>query len=338
MNTRPDISSFEAVALSLEGEAPPDWIQLLPAPGKKFRSIDGRGPWFYDSAEELIAASTASGERIFIDVNHATTRSAPKGGDAPAVGWIEELQGRPDGIWGRVTWNSKGAELMADRAYHGISPVMSFNKATGKVARIFHASLTNTPALGGAIASLSEETDDMSMAAIAKALGLADDAGEDATLAAISKLKEGAEKPAELATLALALGAEEGASVAELTVLAKAAVANAGDADQVAELTQQLGDLRAERWLDQKVAEGRAIDAELRAELSALWIDNPERAEKLVSRLPKLSRTHTANPAPKGEAITELSADQKVVADQLGMTHEDFLAQLKADAGEEEAA
>jgi len=331
MNTRPDISSFEAVALSLEGEAPPEWIQLLPAPGEKFRSVDGRGPWYYDSAEELIAASTASGERIFIDVNHATTRSAPKGGDAPAVGWIEELQGRPDGIWGRVTWNSKGAELMADRAYHGISPVMSFNKATGKVARIFHASLTNTPALGGAIASLSEETDDMNMAAIAKALGLAEDAGEDAILAAISKLKKGAEKPAELSTLALALGAEEGASVAELTVLAKAAVANAGDADQVAELTEQLGELRAERWLDEKVAEGRAIDADFRVELSALWLENPDRAEKVASRLPKLSPTHTAKSAPKGEAITELSADQRKIAEQMGYSEKEYLELLQAE-------
>lgn len=336
MTTPLHISAAPLAELSaLDGEA--HWVQLLPAPGKPFRSIDGRGPWHYDSAEELIAASTASGERIFVDVNHATTRSAPKGGEAPAVGWVEELQGRPDGIWGRVTWNSKGAELIADRAYHGISPVMSFDKRTGKVGRIFHASLTNTPALGGAIASLSEETTDMKMPAVAKALGLDEDAGEDAILGAVDKLKKGGDKPAELSALAAALGAEDGASVAELTVLAKAATAQAGDADQVAELTAQLGEMRAEAWLDKKVAEGRAIDADLRVELSAIWLDNPERAEKLVTRLPKLSGTHTANPAPQGDSIAELTADQKKFADQMGISHEDMLADLKADSKAKEA-
>lgn len=341
MNTRPHISPVEAVALSLEGAEPPEWIQLLPAPGVPFRPIDGRGPWSYDDAEALIAASFAATPRIFIDINHSTIRLGPKGGDAPAVGQIVEMQARPDGIWGRVEWSRKGAELMADKAYHGISPVIVMDpKNKSKVARIWHASLTNTPALGGAIASLSEEYADMNMAAVAKALGLPEDAGEDAILAAIAKLKEGKPAPVEeMSALARALGAEASASVQELTVLAHSIKAQAGEADRVEALAAQIEEMQAEKWLGEVIAAGHAIPAgEVREDLMALHRDDPAAATRLAQSFPKLARTHTANPAPKPGKIEALSADQKKVADQLGIPHADFLAQLQADAGAEEAA
>lgn len=318
-----------------EGEA--HWVQLLPAAGEPFRAIDGRGPWRYDDAAELIANSFAGVSRIFIDINHATTRSAPKGGEAPAVGWIEEMQARPDGIWGRVTWNRKGAELMADRAYHGISPVILFDAADkSRVVRIHHASLTNTPALGGAIASLSEETD-MNMPKVAKALGLAEDADEDAILAAIAKLKDGAPKKAELTALAEALGADDGATIAELTVTARTLGARAGEADLVAEMAAEISEMKAEGWIKDKIAEGWGIDTEMRAELIAVWQDNPERAEKLVKRMPKLSQTHTGGKAPAAEGAVELTAEHKAVARQMGLSDEQMLDGLKADRAAMEA-
>ena len=43
---------------------------------------------------------------------------------APARGWIVELQGRQDGIWGKVEWTATGRDLVAGKAYRGISPVI----------------------------------------------------------------------------------------------------------------------------------------------------------------------------------------------------------------------
>jgi phage I-like protein len=325
------ICAAPVAELSALAEGEEHWVQLLPAAGEPFRAIDGRGPWRYDDAAELIARSFSGVSRIFIDINHATTRSAPKGGEAPAVGWIEEMQARPDGIWGRVTWNRRGAELMADRAYHGISPVILFDAADrSRVVRIHHASLTNTPALGGAIASLSEETD-MNMPNVAKALGLAEDAGEDAILDAIAKLKDGGPKPAELTALAAALGAEDGATIAELTVTARTLGARAGEADRVAELSGQIAEMQGEAWIKDKIAEGWGIDAEMRAELIAVWQDNPGRAEKLVARMPKLSPTHTGSKAPATGGAIELTAEHKAVARMMGLTDDQMLDGLKAD-------
>lgn len=340
MNTPSHISPVEAVMLSLEGEAAPDWVQLLPAVGKPFRPIDGRGPWSYDDAEALIAASFAATPRIFIDINHSTLRAGPKGGDAPAVGQIVEMQAREDGIWGRVEWSRKGAELMADKAYHGISPVIVMDTQNkSKVARIWHASLTNTPALGGAIASLSEEIADMNMAAIAKALGLAEDADEEAILAAIAKLTEAKSAPVEeMTALATALGAEAGASIQQLTVLAHAAKAQAGDADRVETLAAQIEEMQAKSWLDAKLAEGCGIPAAAHEQLMAIHRDDPAGAETLAASFPRLSVSHTAKSAPKSAGKVEaLSADQKMVANQLGVSHADFLAQLNADANAEGA-
>lgn len=335
MTTPSYISPVEAVALSLEGDTPPEWIQLLPAPGRPFRPIDGRGPWSYDDAEALIAASFAATPRIFIDINHSTLRAGPKGGDAPAVGQIVEMQARPDGIWGRVEWSRKGAELMADKAYHGISPVIVMDpRNKSKVARIWHASLTNTPALGGAIASLTEEYADMNMAAVAKALGLPEDAGEDAILAAIAKLKEGKAAPVEeMTALARALGAETGATVQELTVLAHSVRAQAGEASRVEALAAQIEEMQAEKWLGDVIAAGYAIPAgEVREDLMALHRDDPAAAARLAQSFPKLARSHTSGPAPKGGKVEALDADQKVIADMLGLGHDVYLARLQADA------
>lgn len=341
MTTPSHISPVEAVALSLDGGTAPEWVQLLPAQGKPFRPIDGRGPWSYDDAEALIAASFAATPRIFIDINHSTLRAGPKGGDAPAVGQIVEMQAREDGIWGRVEWSRRGAELMADKAYHGISPVIVMDQENkSKVARIWHASLTNTPALGGAIASLSEEYAGMDMGKLAKALGLPEDAGEEAILSAIAKLKDGQAAPVEeMTALAAALGAEAGASVQELTVLAHAARAQAGDASRVEALAAQVEEMQAKAWMDGKIAEGCGIPAEAREELMALHRDDPAAAEKLAKAFPRLARTHAADPAPKtGGKIETLTADQKVAARNLGYSAAEMIEALQADAAAEEEA
>ncbi|WP_110767942.1 phage protease [Pelagimonas varians] len=34
---------------------------------------------------------------------------------------------RDNGLWGKVQWNARGSELMADRAYRGFSPVLKFD-------------------------------------------------------------------------------------------------------------------------------------------------------------------------------------------------------------------
>lgn len=136
-----------------EGASAPDFIHLLPA--GEVVTVDGRGPYRIPDAQALVAVSLQSGARLPIDENHATDLAAPKGAPAPARGWIVALSSREDGIWGQVEWTSAGRQLVADRAYRHISPVISHH-ADGSITGVLRASLVNRPNLRGLVALHSE--------------------------------------------------------------------------------------------------------------------------------------------------------------------------------------
>ncbi|MGB3407777.1 MAG: phage protease, partial [Jannaschia sp.] len=129
-----------------EGAPVPTEVHLMPA-GPSIRTNDRRGPYSIDDAEAVIAASFAARDRIEIDVNHATFLAAPKGGEAPAVGWITAMAARSDGIWGTVEWTPLGRRLVKGRAYRGLSPVFNHDPETKRITAILNASLVNRPNL-----------------------------------------------------------------------------------------------------------------------------------------------------------------------------------------------
>ena len=132
-------------AIELPSGTVPDWLHLLPV--GEISTNDGRGPYRAPDASALIASSLVGG-KLCLDENHATDLLAPKGGSAPARGWIVELQSRDDGIWGRVEWTPAGRRLMEAGEYRGVSPVIA-HRRDGTVTAILRASLTNTPNLRG---------------------------------------------------------------------------------------------------------------------------------------------------------------------------------------------
>jgi len=67
-------------------------------------SEDDRTDVLAEVAEAITGALGHARDRngLIIDENHATDHAAPHGLPAPSRGRIVEMQGRPDGIWGRV--------------------------------------------------------------------------------------------------------------------------------------------------------------------------------------------------------------------------------------------
>jgi phage I-like protein len=131
-----------------------EWIHLLPA--GLVSTNDGRGPYKVPNAQQLATTSLlASQGRLPIDESHATDLAAPNGQPAPARGWIVDLQARVDGLWGRVEWTKAGAQLLSDRAYRFISPVIRHTQ-DGTVTQLLRASLTNVPNLIG-LTALNQE-------------------------------------------------------------------------------------------------------------------------------------------------------------------------------------
>jgi len=125
------MGALDLAARPDEGGAP-EWVHLLPAGAVE--TVDRRGPYRVTDGEKLIAASFAQSPRLPIDENHATDLAAPKGQPAPARGWITALEARADGIWGKVEWTEAGRQLVEDRAYRGLSPVISKRSTDHTVA------------------------------------------------------------------------------------------------------------------------------------------------------------------------------------------------------------
>ncbi|MFD1787747.1 phage protease [Sphingomonas floccifaciens] len=140
----PSIALCAANEIGHSGSIIPQWLHLIPSGA--IRTNDGRGPYRLDNPQELIAASLGRGEKLVLDVNHATDLAAPKGGAAPAHGWIVELQSRNDGVWGRVDWVDPSAAMW--RHYRGVSPVIA-HKRDGAITKLLRASLTNLPNFSG---------------------------------------------------------------------------------------------------------------------------------------------------------------------------------------------
>lgn len=287
----------------------PEWVHLLPV--GQIPTDDQRGPYVATDLEAIVALSFADNDLLVIDENHSTDLSAPKGGQAPARGWIKEMDIRDTGIWGRVAWNASGKALLADRAYRGLSPVILHDDKK-QILAIRRASLTNTPNLRGMTAlnatqNPNEDPQMNMMAKIAAMLGLAEDADEDQVMAALAeKLGEKADDGAaalqsSLDSIGEALGVK-GADGGAILVAAQSAGKGSNDLvaalqSQVTALTDTVTTLQttgkqsaAEAFVDGAIAEMRiGLNSSNRQLYIDLHSKDPKAAEDMIKAMPVMS-------------------------------------------------
>jgi len=83
-----------------------------------------------------------------IDFEHQNdTPAARLNGPVPAAGWIKALQVRADGLWGRVEWTARAAQMIAAKKYRFLSPVIFHHRDTRETMRLKGASLVHSPNL-----------------------------------------------------------------------------------------------------------------------------------------------------------------------------------------------
>lgn len=127
-------------------------IQLLPY--GSFRATDGRPTdveaWHVTdtNGNDVVALANSQRNPLPIDYEHQTLHSLKNGKEAPSAGWMEYLYFTPQGIFADVRWTDKAADYIKNGEYRYISAVFAYD-AQGYVRKIFHAALTNTPALDG---------------------------------------------------------------------------------------------------------------------------------------------------------------------------------------------
>lgn len=174
-----------ACNLTLDGQAP-DWIELLPA-GPTIQGQDGRA-WTLPDPQALVAAFAQRHAALVVDWEHASEHRAPHGLDAPAAGWIDQLEVRAGAVWGRVTWTEKAAAQITAREYRYLSPVFAYQKADQRIVQLLSVGLTNQPNLP--LTALNREESPMPLpVAVCTALALAPDADEAAVLTAVAGLQ-----------------------------------------------------------------------------------------------------------------------------------------------------
>jgi phage I-like protein len=133
------------VRLTLAMAELPGWLRLLPLGEVKL--VDGRPP-FEVTPESLAGMVKIFGERgtdLVIDYEHQSL----KGGQAPAAGWIKDLEVREDGLWAQVEWTGKAEEYLKRREYRYFSPVLRIDPDSRQPQELMNVALTNVPAIQG---------------------------------------------------------------------------------------------------------------------------------------------------------------------------------------------
>ena len=140
-----------SVVMNADGE-----IQLTPA--GSFRGIDGRpkdaANWVMDAqaAAEVIAYCSARQNEFVIDYEHQTLLSEKNGQPAPAAGWFSGTALRwseGEGLFAKVRWTANAQAFIDSDEYKYISPVILYEKGTGRVRGIHSAALTNYACIDG---------------------------------------------------------------------------------------------------------------------------------------------------------------------------------------------
>ncbi len=348
-------TAFLNIDLAAQGNAAPEWVQLLPR-GPILNARDGRS-WTYDP-QTVVAAFAANNGPLPIDYEHGQDILSTRGQSAPAAGWVVEMDNRVDGLWGKVEWTVKAAQMIADREYRFLSPSIRHDKFS-EITRLAGAGLVNRPALEMTALSREQETSQqekaMSLKAIAKALGLKDDADETAILAELTK------RDGQYTAIASALDlegetgldaiAEQAKTVSNNLSTATASLKEAGNTNEVQALRTQLGETTAklddattslaalqekslnieiEAALDEQVAAGKVTPAS-REQFRAMCAEEGglERFTALAATLPVICAPSTLD--TKDPTTTDPTAGDAVALAARANTYKTEQSQLGRD-------
>ena len=332
-------------------------VQLMP--DGKFAAQDGRpndvatGSWLLDQeAFEMLKATAASRKNDFhFDYEHQTLKAEQNGKPAPASGWfkadaLEYVPGK--GLFAlNVKWTDKAAAMLKADEYRFISPVFHYNKDTGRPVILRHFALTNDPALDGLDKVVALKNSQQPQNGVTpmnealqllQALGVSLGDGEEPTKAhfeqgvtAVKALQAKAKQADDANEQVAALKAESGN--VDLSKYVPVEVANSYR-EQLAALKSQHDHLSVDQEIEKAKQDGRIIEAEVdymkdlakQQGLAAL-------KQTLDARSPLAALTQQqSTPLPNertGEAA--LTAEEKYAADQLGISHADYLKQKEGE-------
>lgn len=126
--------------------------RVLLAPWGEVESTNGNFLVDDQAADLTVTAFRDHGTDLPIDYEHQTLGGAyaSPSGQAPAAGWIKNLDAEPAlGIFAEIEWTEAARRLIADRQYRYLSPVAIIRRADRRLVALHSAALTNKPAIIG---------------------------------------------------------------------------------------------------------------------------------------------------------------------------------------------
>ncbi|HHF6104387.1 TPA: phage protease [Haemophilus influenzae] len=323
-------------------------IQLLPY--GKFRATDGRPTdveaWYVTDTNGADVVALANNQRnpLPIDYEHQIIHSLKNGKEAPSAGWMEYFYFTPQGIFADVRWTDKAADYIKNGEYRYISAVFAYD-TDGYVRKIFHAALTNTPALDGmeeamvaASVNLLQEDNPMDkklLAALCALFALKADASEaDITekVTALSAAK--GDSPVDVLDVYAKLAEKEQSVAALSTQVGNPDPAKFVPVDQVVALQADFNALKTSVEADKKEAlitaalsQGKLAPA-LKDWAQSLSV---EALSAYLEKAPAMAAL-SGEPQAKGDPeqkVVALSAAEQAAARALGMTEAEFMAEHK---------
>ena len=323
-------------------------IQLLPY--GKFRATDGRPTdveaWYVTDTNGADVVALANNQRnpLPIDYEHQIIHSLKNGKEAPSAGWMEYFYFTPQGIFADVRWTDKAADYIKNGEYRYISAVFAYD-TDGYVRKIFHAALTNTPALGGmeeamvaASVNLLQQDNPMDkklLAALCALFALKADASEaDITekVTALSAAK--GDSPVDVLDVYAKLAEKEQSVAALSTQVGNPDPAKFVPVDQVVALQADFNALKTSVEADKKEALiTAALSQGKLAPALKEWAESlpVEALSAYLEKAPAMAAL-SGEPQAKGDPeqkVAALSAAEQAAARALGMTEAEFMAEHK---------
>nr|WP_254451468.1 phage protease [Shewanella sp. ISTPL2] len=337
-------------------------------PDGHFNAVDGRpedvpgGRWLMDEVAfaALKANTPHQAGDLVIDYEHQTLNKEQNGQPAPASGWfnIDDVQYRQGvGLFIKPRFTDNAIAHLNAKEYRYFSLVFGYDKATGRPQFIHSAALTNRPGVDGMLplASLAAlatlNANDLQstpseglhvnplILKLLAALGIEIAEGSEPTEAQLNDALK------RIDDLVKAAGSVDGLKQEVAALSAKSpsidlsqyvpAATVAALRTQLVALTAENGVLTVEQTVKAAIDEGKAFECERqylidlgKQSMAALTANLGERVA--IAALTAKQTTTVDKPEKKDPQLAALTAEDKSVAAQMGLSLEQMAAAKKA--------
>lgn len=304
-------------------------------------SLAGAGPWNLTpaAAQRIIAANSSRAADIPFDYEHALLGDGP----APASGWGDPrsfryvADGEEPGLYCRVKWNDRAAQLIGADEYRYLSPVFPYDPQTGEPLDLLHVALTNFPGIDEPIrAALSarsaihyhnqENPVNEVLKKLLATLGLPETTAEADAFAGLAALKA----KADAATVEIAALKAGGATAPDPSKYVPIGIVQDMQT-QLAALSGRLVDDEAGRVIEQAIAAGKLVEGQ-RQWAADLGKTNLAALKSYVDTAPAIAALagmqSKGKEPPKGDG--QLSESELAVCKAMGLSREDFIKSKEA--------